>query len=256
MKFTCSLISLSLSLSCCVAFAQPPGGPGGRGGQGFGGQGQRGQGLGGPGGQGRGGQGPGGQGFGGPGGQRQAPPNPLALALDLDGDQTLSAEELKKAPLLLKKFDLNKDGRISEDEMRPQPPEFGQLSDRQSRDGASGRPGGERGREETGQRGGPEGRGPGGPEGRGPGGPEGRGQGGNTMQVHPERMQAHAMEFDKDKDGLLSADELKAFIADFAKVHGGDTSEQGRGRGDRGRGNNQAGNGGQGEASGRPSRPR
>ena len=34
-------------------------------------------------------------------------------------------------------------------------------------------------------------------------------------------MLSHAMEFDADKDGKLSKDELKKFIDDFVQLHGG-----------------------------------
>jgi len=63
-------------------------------------------------------------------------------------------------------------------------------------------------------------------------------------------MLTHAMKFDADKDEMLSMAELKKFIADFAKEHGGD--QMGRG-GDRGsRGGRPEG----GERPDRPDRPR
>ncbi len=76
--------------------------------------------------------------------------NPIILALDLNNDGTLDADEIAKASVSLKKLDKNGDGKITPDEHRPQRP------------GGPGGPGGE-------------GRGPGGPggEGRGPRGPGG-----------------------------------------------------------------------------------
>jgi len=47
------------------------------------------------------------------------PPHPLMIALDLDGDGTLSAEELKNAAAALLKLDKNGDGQLSPDELRP-----------------------------------------------------------------------------------------------------------------------------------------
>ena len=64
---------------------------------------------------------PGGQG-GGPGGQR--PVSPIVEALDLNKDGTIDADELAKAAESLKKLDKNGDGKITEDEYRPQRPEL------------------------------------------------------------------------------------------------------------------------------------
>jgi len=47
------------------------------------------------------------------------PRPPLDVALDEDGDEVISAVELAKAPALLRKLDLNHDGRLSQDELRP-----------------------------------------------------------------------------------------------------------------------------------------
>ena len=163
------------------AIAQPPGGPGG----------------GGPG-------GPGGPGS--PGGRR---PMPVIEALDADHDGVISAEELKNATAALLTLDKNKDGKLTEDEYRPA--------------GGQGGPGGRGGDGPPGERagggrGGPGGEGPGGP---GRGGPEGGPPGGGRPGPDPERMLSHAMEFDADKDGKLSKDELKKFIDDFVQLHGG-----------------------------------
>ncbi len=83
---------------------------------------------------------------GGPGGPGvQRPMNPMVLALDLNHDGTIDADEIAKASVSLKKLDRNGDGNITPEEYRPRHP---------------GGPGGPGGR-------GPEGRGP-----RGPGGGE------------------------------------------------------------------------------------
>ena len=58
-----------------------------------------------------------GRGPGGPGGM-----SVLVRALDTDGDGTISGKEMKAAPASLKKLDKNGDGKLTEDELRP---EFG-----------------------------------------------------------------------------------------------------------------------------------
>lgn len=64
---------------------------------------------------------PGGEGRpGGPGGQR--PPSPIIEALDLNKDGVIDADEIAKAAESLKKLDKNGDGKITEDEYRPQRP--------------------------------------------------------------------------------------------------------------------------------------
>ena len=125
--------------------------------------------------------------------------NPVVAALDLDGDGTISTEEAAQATASLKKLDKNGDGKLTEDELRPQ---FG--------DRGPGGFGGERG----GDRGGP-----------------GGGAGGGDMVARmmefdtdkdgklskseiPERMQNMLTRGDEDKDGFLTRDEL-------AKVAGG-----------------------------------
>ena len=54
---------------------------------------------------------------GGPGGFMRG--DPVMLALDTDHDGTLSADEIKNAPAALKKLDKNGDGKLTEDEVRP-----------------------------------------------------------------------------------------------------------------------------------------
>ena len=170
--------------------------------------------------------GPGGPGGGGPGGGRGR--SVIIEALDTDHDGVISPEEIKNATVALLSLDKNKDGKLTDDEYRPA--------------------GGGGGRGPDG--GGPEGRGPGG-DGRGPGGPggpggDGRGPGGGGLAVNPDRMLSHAMEFDADKDGKLSKDELQKFIASFIERHGSQAAGGGPGREGRG------GGAGSGE---RPRRP-
>ena len=203
-------IAFTLSLVCVVALvtytsvAQPPGG--GRGGQG-------------------GGR-PGGPGGFGP------PPNPILEAIDKDDDHQLSAKEIENAVAALRTLDRNKDGRLSEEELRPQ---FGRR-----RPDGGGRPDGPPPGGPEGRRRGPEGGGrPDGPppEGRrrGPEGggrpdgppPEGgrnrRGDRGGELNV--EAVVARIMTFDDNKDGKLSRDELPERMQGIIKP--GDTNKDG-----------------------------
>lgn len=61
------------------------------------------------------------RGPGGPGGPR--PPMPLMVALDLNHDGVIDAEEIAKASESLKKLDKNGDGKLTQDELRPPRPE-------------------------------------------------------------------------------------------------------------------------------------
>ncbi len=76
-------------------------------------------------GEGRGGRGFGGEGGpGGPGGRMggmmgMMPPNPVVSALDTDADGTISEKELAAAATSLKTLDKNKDGKLTQDELRP-----------------------------------------------------------------------------------------------------------------------------------------
>lgn len=57
-----------------------------------------------------------------PGRGGQRPPNPIIEALDLNRDGTINADELATAGESLKKLDKNSDGKLTEDEFRPQRP--------------------------------------------------------------------------------------------------------------------------------------
>ena len=88
---------------------------------------------------------------GGPGNRRGGgPPGgimrfmPVHAALDVDKNGEINAAEMKNSAAALKKLDANKDGKITEDEVRPQ---FGRPS-------GSGGPGGSRGGGDRGRRGG------------------------------------------------------------------------------------------------------
>ena len=108
---------------------------------------------------------------------------PVMTALDTDGDGEISASELTDATAHLKKLDLNDDGKLTGENPRPNAP------------GGPGGPGGFPG-------------GPGGFPG-GPGGPGGFGgpPGGGASG---EELATRLMEFDADKDGKLTSEELPA----------------------------------------------
>jgi EF-hand domain pair/EF hand len=167
----------ALALCGAVAFAQ--GGFGGRGqggGRGEGGE-RREGGFGGPG------------GFGGGRGMRM---NPVMKALDKDGNGELSAAEIAGAAAALKTLDKNKDGKLTEDELRPPMPMGGF--------------GGERG----GMMGGP---------------PDpsqlvnmlmanDKNRDGKLSKAElPERMQGIMARADTNKDGSLSKEELTKFAS-------------------------------------------
>jgi hypothetical protein len=61
---------------------------------------------------------------GGPGGppHGQRPKHPLEVALDANGDGVIDASEIANATAALKKLDTNHDGKLTEDEYRPQHP--------------------------------------------------------------------------------------------------------------------------------------
>ncbi|MEN9555469.1 MAG: hypothetical protein RLZZ232_1755, partial [Planctomycetota bacterium] len=161
------------------------------------------------------------------GGQPGRPrfPNPLLVALDLNADGELSAEEVTAATTSLKTLDRNQDGKLDREELRPpgagRPPGLPGGE----RPGAPGRPGRPEGREGQ-PPGGPQGPGPGrGPQGPGEPGPRGPGRPGGSGEdsmapPNPERMVDHAMEFDADKDGKLSREELLSFAREMPRPMG------------------------------------
>lgn len=111
---------------------------------------------------------------------------PLMIALDVNGDGIISAEEINNAPDALRKLDKNNDGQLTEDELRPNFP-----------DGPDGR------RDE------------------GPGGPnpdemvkqllefDKNGDGHLSKDELPGRMHGLFERGDTNKDGVLSKDELR-----------------------------------------------
>jgi len=80
-------------------------------------------------------------GQGGPGGFMRM--FPVMTALDSDGNGEISSEEIKGAVLALKKLDKNKDGKLTEDELRPNFGGRGGASGQRPSRGGEGR-GGER----------------------------------------------------------------------------------------------------------------
>ena len=194
MKRLC-LMGILVAGAATIAIAQPPGGGPGR-------------------------RGPGGP-DGGPDGDFRPPPPPFIAVLDVDRDHVLSAEEIKGAPEALLKLDKNGDGKLTEDEFMG-PPRGGPRgpggADDDRRDG-EGPPRGPRNRQ--GRQRGPDrdargdDRGP--PPGRG-----GQGRGpqdfdGPPRPPSPDQFVEHALDFDADKDGKLSADELRKFAEEIAR---------------------------------------
>jgi hypothetical protein len=57
------------------------------------------------------------------GATRTRPVDPVMLALDADGDRSLSPAEMANAAVSLKALDANSDGKLTSDELRPLPPE-------------------------------------------------------------------------------------------------------------------------------------
>ena len=136
---------------------------------------------------------------------------PVMTALDADGDGEISAAELAEATAHLKKLDANNDGKLSPEELRPNFP-----AGPAGPGGFSGPPGG-----------------PGGFPG-GPGGPPGGGG------ANGEELATRLMEFDADKDGKLTKEEILAMAA----------AEGGRGNGGPGGGRGEGGRRGGGGGGG------
>ncbi len=66
---------------------------------------------------------------------------PVMTALDSDGNGEISPEEIKGAVAALKKLDKNKDGKLTEDELRPNFAGRGGASGQRSSRGGEGRGG-------------------------------------------------------------------------------------------------------------------
>jgi len=82
---------------------------------------------------------------GGPGMNSRRPPPPLVLALDLNHDGVIDADEIANAPAALKALDKNGDGKLTQDELRPPRPENAANGDANNPprwDGPGGGPGG------------------------------------------------------------------------------------------------------------------
>jgi Ca2+-binding EF-hand superfamily protein len=144
--------------------------------------------------------------------------SPAFQALDADHDGTITAAELKNATAALKSLDRNGDGKLTEDEVRPQ------MDGRGRRGGPGDEPG----------------------ESAGPSADEmvktlmafdKNGDGRLTRDELPERMQGLFERADADKDGVLTADEIrKSAQATAGPAAGGRGEGRGEGRGGRGPG--------------------
>lgn len=142
--------------------------------------------------------------------------SPILAAVDADHDGTISAAELKAAPAALKTLDKNGDGQLTQEELRPA---F-----------ARGGPGGMEGR----------GGGPG--ETQAPSADElvktlmafdKDGDGKLSKAELPERMQGLFDRADADKDGFLTAEELKKPASAPRAEQGGRRGEREGGEGGR-----------------------
>ena len=134
----------------------------------------------------------------GPGGHR--PPPPIIAVLDANHDGIIDASELANAVAALKTLDKNKDGKLTQEELRPAPPTGGPAGGPPDGAPAGGPP-------EGGPAGGPP---DGGPEGGrprhdGPGGPGGPG----GHRPPPPIMEA----LDVNHDGVIDASELANAVA-------------------------------------------
>lgn len=108
-----------------------------------------------------------------PGGPGSLPPNAMFNAIDADGDGSITMRELRKAVVALKKLDANKDGKIT----------LAETMLAQSGSNGSAAPGGFRGQ-------------------------TGFGNGPNGFSGDPRPTGPNMMQFDRNGDGQLSADEV------------------------------------------------
>ncbi|MEO8592992.1 MAG: hypothetical protein ABI759_06710 [Candidatus Solibacter sp.] len=161
------------------------------------------------------------------GGRGFGPPNLLFTTLDADHDGAVSPAELSNAPAALRALDKNSDGKLTADETRAAMP-FG------GRGGFEGRGGGREG------------------EGRGGGDTsdetvktymafDENGDGKLQKSEVPERMQGVFERADANKDGVLTADELRTMARAQAQQagargRGGEGEREGGPEGGRGRG--------------------
>ena len=171
---------------------------------------------------------------------------PVLIALDADKNGEISGKEMANATAALKSLDKNSDGKLTEDELRPNRPPGGggPGGGQQGRGGFGGRPGGDQGQSRGGF---------GGPPQQGGGRPD------------PGEMVNRLMAFDKNKDGKLGKDELSERMAGI--ITRADTNGDGfaskeeltkiASQGGASRGGDRGGKGGRGGESGtrRPQRP-
>jgi hypothetical protein len=112
---------------------------------------------------------------------------PIMMALDANKDGEISKAEMENASAALQKLDKDKNGKLTEDELRPN---FGRRGDDRRGPGEPGRRDGDRrGPDEAGNR-------------RGPGGP------GNREGFSVDSFIEKVMSNDKNKDGKLTKEEL------------------------------------------------
>lgn len=138
-------------------------------------------------------------------------PPPLMVALDTDKDGVISAKEIENAVAALKTLDKNNDGKLTQNEIRPDFSRDGRPGDA----GRDGRPG-DAGRGRPGQ--------------GGPGGSisverllqnDKNKDGKLTKDELPERMQRALQFADTNKDGALDKDELEKLVERIKSRQGG-----------------------------------